>query len=68
MTLYPRKIHLFTPGPTPVPDEVLRELSAPIIHHRTAQYQEAFGEVLTGLKRVFGTEHDVVTFASSAAV
>lgn len=65
--LHPRKSHLFTPGPTPVPDEVLRELSAPIIHHRTAQWQEAFGEVLDGLKRVFGTEHDVATFASSGS-
>ena len=67
MTMHPRKVHLFTPGPTPVPDEVLRELSAPIIHHRTAQWQEAFGEVLAGLKRVFGTEHDVATFASSGS-
>lgn len=67
MSLHPRKVHLFTPGPTPVPDEVLRELSAPIIHHRTPQWQEAFGEVLQGLKRVFGTEHDVATFASSGS-
>ena len=65
--LRPKKTHLFTPGPTPVPDAVLREMSAPIIHHRTAVYQEAFGEVLTGLKRVFGTEHDVATFASSGS-
>ncbi len=28
------KRYLFTPGPTPVPDAVLREMSAPIIHHR----------------------------------
>lgn len=67
MSLFPRKVHLFTPGPTPVPDEVLRELSAPIIHHRTPQWQEAFGEVLAGLKQVFGTEHDVATFASSGS-
>jgi aspartate aminotransferase-like enzyme len=65
--LHPKKIHLFTPGPTPVPDAVLREMSAPIMHHRTAQWQEAFGEVLEGLKRVFGTEHDVASFASSGS-
>lgn len=65
--LRPRKTHLFTPGPTPVPDAVLREMSAPIIHHRTAAWQEAFGEVLAGLKRVYGTEHDVATFASSGS-
>jgi aspartate aminotransferase-like enzyme len=65
--MHPRKTHLFTPGPTPVPDAVLREMSAPIIHHRTAQWQEAFGEVLDGLKRVFGTEHDVATFGASGS-
>ena len=65
--LHPRKTHLFTPGPTPVPDEVLRELSAPIIHHRTPQWQEAFGEALAGLKRVYGTEHDVATFGASGS-
>jgi aspartate aminotransferase-like enzyme len=65
--LSPKKIHLFTPGPTSVPDTVLREMSAPIMHHRTAQWQEAFGKVLDGLKRVFGTEHDVATFASSGS-
>lgn len=67
MTLRPRKTHLFTPGPTPVPDAVLREMSQPIIHHRTGQWQEAFGEVLGGLKRVFGTEHDVATFGASGS-
>ncbi|MCB0878975.1 MAG: alanine--glyoxylate aminotransferase family protein [Thermoleophilia bacterium] len=65
--MHPRKTHLFTPGPTPVPDAVLRELSAPIIHHRTPQWQESFGEVLEGLKRVFGTEHDVATFGASGS-
>ncbi|MCW2923139.1 MAG: Aspartate aminotransferase [Thermoleophilia bacterium] len=65
--LRPQKTHLFTPGPTPVPDAVLREMSAPMVHHRTAQWQEAFGEVLVGLKRVFGTEHDVATFSSSGS-
>ncbi|MCW2956827.1 MAG: Aspartate aminotransferase [Thermoleophilia bacterium] len=65
--LRPKKSHLFTPGPTPVPDVVLREMSAPIIHHRTALYQEAFGEVLAGLRKVFGTEHDVLTFSSSGS-
>jgi len=65
--LRPKKTHLFTPGPTPVPDAVLREMSAPIIHHRTAAWQEAFGETLTGLQQVFGTEHDVATFSSSGS-
>lgn len=63
----PKKTHLFTPGPTAVPDAVLAAMAAPVIHHRTPAYQEAFGEVLTGLKRVFGTEHDVVTFGASGS-
>lgn len=64
-TLRPRKTHLFTPGPTPVPDAVLRAISAPMIHHRTPQWQGEFEEVLGGLQQVFGTQHPVAVFASS---
>lgn len=63
--LMPAKTHLFTPGPTEVPDEVLRAMSAPLVHHRTAPFQEALGDVLDGLGKVFGTGHDVATFAAS---
>jgi aspartate aminotransferase-like enzyme len=65
MTFQPIKTHLFTPGPTMVPDEVLRVMSAPVIHHRTAAFQQVLARVLSGVARVIDTEHDIVMFAAS---
>lgn len=64
-SLRPRKTHLFTPGPTPVPDAVLRAIGSPAIHHRTPQWQAEFTEVLSGLSAVVGTKAPVAVFASS---
>lgn len=60
-----RKKYLMTPGPTPVPPEVLLEMAKPILHHRTPQYQAIFKEVNEGLKYVFQTDNDIISFASS---
>ena len=35
------KKYLFTPGPSPVPPEVLLEMARPIIHHRTPEFSAA---------------------------
>ncbi len=59
------KKYLLTPGPTPIPEEVLRSMAKPIIHHRTPQYKEIFKEVNENLKYVFKTENDILTFTSS---
>ncbi len=63
--LLPHKTHLFTPGPTPVPDSVLRAMAAPVIHHRTPEWQRVFADVLDGLAQVFGTSSPIAVFASS---
>lgn len=60
----PRRL-LLTPGPTPVPSEILQALGRPLFHHRTKEYQRLFQEVSEGLQRVFKTRHPVYTFASS---
>jgi serine---pyruvate transaminase len=59
------KQRLLTPGPTPVPDEVLREMAKPIIHHRSPEFREIFTRVNTNLKYVFQTTQPVITLASS---
>jgi serine---pyruvate transaminase len=59
------RLLLLTPGPTPVPPEVLEAMALPMIHHRTPQYQEIFSEVLKGLRIVFQTAGEVIVFASS---
>jgi aspartate aminotransferase-like enzyme len=60
-----QKKYLMTPGPTPVPSEVLLTQAAPIIHHRTPDFSAAFMESIEGLKYIFQTENDVLLFASS---
>lgn len=60
-----KKNYLLTPGPTPVPPEVLLEMAKPIIHHRTPQYQAIFKKVNEALKLVFKTSNDICIFTSS---
>lgn len=60
-----QKKYLMTPGPTPVPAEVLLAMSAPMIHHRTPDFSAAFAEAIENLKYVFQTEGDALLFACS---
>lgn len=57
--------HLFTPGPTPIPEEVARALAQPILHHRQEPFKEIFRKVSENLKYVFHTNADVLTLTSS---
>ena len=59
------KRYLFTPGPTPVPGEVLAVLAEPVIHHRSPDFVEIYGRVLQRLQTVYRTEHDVLLFTAS---
>jgi aspartate aminotransferase-like enzyme len=40
-------------------------MARPIIHHRTAEYEEIFTQVKRGLKRLFQTRQDVLVLSSS---
>lgn len=60
-----KKQYLLTPGPTPVPPEVLSKMSLPIIHHRTSEFGEMFKSVSDDLKYVFQTKDTVLIYASS---
>ena len=53
------------PGPTNLPDRVLRAIDAPIIDHRGPDFALLTGEILDGLKRIFKTSGDVVIYPSS---
>jgi len=63
--LYMRKNYLLTPGPTPLPPQVMESMSRPIIHHRTPQFQAILKEAAEGLKYVFQTKNDVFILTSS---
>ena len=59
------KRYLLTPGPTPVPPEVLAALAEPVIHHRARDYREIYERCLARLREVYRTEHDVLLFTTS---
>lgn len=60
-----QKPRLMTPGPAPVPEDVLLELARPVIHHRSAEAKEVITEVAGGLKEVFQTKNDVLILTAS---
>ena len=53
------------PGPTNLPDRVLRAIDAPTIDHRGPEFARLGLEVLEGLREVFATEGPVVVYPSS---
>src|SRR5215469_5007375 len=53
------------PGPSPVPDRVLRAMDMPVIDHRGAEFGELGRTVLEGAKKVFQTSGSVLIFPSS---
>ncbi|ACF13669.1 Serine--glyoxylate transaminase [Chloroherpeton thalassium ATCC 35110] len=59
------KKRLFTPGPTPVPENVMLRMAAPIIHHRNPEFVEILSRVHADLKYLFQTEQPVVVLSSS---
>lgn len=61
----PEKRYLFTPGPTPVPPEVLEAMSRPIIHHRSSDFREILGRCLGRLREVYRTQSDVLLYTAS---
>ena len=56
---------LFVPGPTNVPDRVLRALSKPTIDHRGPEFAALANEVFSGLKDVFLTSSPVIIYPGS---
>src|SRR4051812_1590562 len=59
------KQYLLTPGPTPVPPQVLAALAEPIVHHRSPDFRPVYESCLTRLREICRTEQEVLMFASS---
>ena len=59
------KRYLFTPGPTPVPPEVLAAMSQPVVHHRGPDFKPVYKRCLERLAQVFRTENEVLLYTSS---
>src|SRR3981081_476816 len=53
------------PGPSPVPDRVLRAMDMPVIDHRSSQFCELAKTVFQGCQKIFKTSGPVLIFPSS---
>ncbi len=53
------------PGPTPLPERVVRSMSRPMIDHRGPEFAAILSEVTAGAKRVFKTKNDLLLLTSS---
>ena len=53
------------PGPSPVPDRVLRAMDMPVLDHRGPEFQKLGHKVLSGLKSIFKTKSHVVIYPAS---
>jgi alanine-glyoxylate transaminase / serine-glyoxylate transaminase / serine-pyruvate transaminase len=65
MTSHTGRHFLQIPGPTNVPDQVLRAMAAPTIDHRGPEFAELTRRLLPALGPVFGTTGPVVIYPSS---
>ena len=61
----PGRHFLQIPGPTNVPDDVLRAMDQPTMDHRSPEFGELGLRALFGLKTVFKTDGDVIIYSAS---
>ena len=65
MTYAAGRHFLQIPGPSNVPERVLRAIDMPVIDHRGPEFAQLGKDVLAGMKRVFKTKGDVVIYPAS---
>jgi alanine-glyoxylate transaminase/serine-glyoxylate transaminase/serine-pyruvate transaminase len=65
MTLHTGRHFLQIPGPTNIPDRVLRAMDMPALDHRGAEFAELGFAVMAAMQRMFRTTQPVIIFPSS---
>jgi alanine-glyoxylate transaminase/serine-glyoxylate transaminase/serine-pyruvate transaminase len=65
MPVHTGRHFLQIPGPTNVPDRVLRAIDSPTLDHRGQEFAALGQQVLAGLKQVFQTRHPVIIYPAS---
>jgi alanine-glyoxylate transaminase/serine-glyoxylate transaminase/serine-pyruvate transaminase len=53
------------PGPTPVPDRILRAIDTPVIDHRGPEFARLGKRVLEGIKTIFKTTNPVIIYTAT---
>src|SRR5260370_6437655 len=67
MTLHPGRHFHEIPGPTNVPDRVLRAMDMPHVDHRGPEFAELGYAVLAGCQRIFRTKQPVIIYPASGS-
>jgi alanine-glyoxylate transaminase / serine-glyoxylate transaminase / serine-pyruvate transaminase len=67
MTTHTGRHFLQIPGPTNVPDRILRAMDRPVIDHRGPEFAKLGSEVLEALRPVFRTKGPVVMYPASGS-
>ena len=57
--------NLRTPGPTPVPDDIVQAMTNPMINHRGPEFLDLISRTTEQLKQVFMTQNDLYILTSS---
>src|ERR1700704_689854 len=65
MTLHTGRHFLQIPGPTNIPDRVLRAMDMPGMDHRSAEFAELGFAVMAAAQRMFRTRQPVLLYPSS---
>ncbi|MGC8890035.1 MAG: pyridoxal-phosphate-dependent aminotransferase family protein [bacterium] len=62
-----KKEYLMIPGPTPVPDSVLKKMASPMVNHRGKEFAQILKNVTEKMKKIFLTDGDVILLTSSGS-
>lgn len=57
--------YLLLPGPTPIPERVVRAMSKPMVNHRGSEFKQLLTEVTEGVKKVYRTNQHVLIYPAS---
>jgi predicted phosphoserine aminotransferase len=66
MKSWEKHIKLFIPGPVEVYPDILKEMSRPVIGHRSSAYQDLHADTVAKLKKILFTQNDAFLSTSSA--
>ncbi|HEU0020424.1 MAG TPA: alanine--glyoxylate aminotransferase family protein, partial [Dehalococcoidia bacterium] len=57
--------NLRTPGPTPIPEDIVQAMSSPMVNHRGPEFHDLIIEATAKLKQVFMTQNDLYILTAS---
>ena len=60
-------MNLRTPGPTPIPDDIMETMMSPMVDHRGPEFAKMLPRITDNLKTLFLTDNDVLVLTASGS-